>query len=158
LRIGKNGKPFEVFKFRTMVKDADNLLIDYLDNNSHAKAEWESRQKLRKDPRITRVGKWLRIFSLDELPQLLNVLRGEMSIVGPRAVTEEELEHYGEYVDLILRVKPGITGWWQVMGRNRTTWEQRTRLEVYYVSNWSLWLDLYILYKTIWVVLSATGT
>lgn len=157
-RIGKNGIPFNIFKFRTMVNDADAQLVDYLEENDHAKAQWDNFQKLSNDPRVTQAGKYLRKFSLDELPQLLNVIRGEMSIVGPRAVTQKEIDNYGENASLILRVKPGITGWWQVTGRNETTWEQRTKLEVYYVSNWSLWLDLYILYKTFWVVLSGTGT
>ena len=156
-RRGKLGKDFQLIKFRSMIFDADERLDSYLDQNPEAKLEWEEKQKIINDPRLTRVGKWLRKFSLDELPQMFNVLRGEMSLIGPRAVTEAEIEKYGSYGSLILRVKPGITGWWQVMGRNQTTWDHRTRLEVYYVSNWSLWMDGYIALKTIWVIISGQG-
>jgi len=142
-RTGLDAKPFKMIKFRGMIDNALKYGPGITQLN---------------DPRITKVGKFLRRTSIDELPQLFNVLKGEMSIIGPRAVTQEEIDNYGENASLIIRVKPGITGWWQVTGRNETTWEQRTKLEVYYVSNWSLWLDLYILYKTIWVVLSGTGT
>jgi undecaprenyl-phosphate galactose phosphotransferase len=103
------------------------------------------------------VGKWLRIFSLDEFPQLLNVLRGEMSLVGPRAYMPSELGDIGEYASVILRVKPGITGWWQVMGRHQKSFRQRLQMDEYYISNWSLWMDIYILMKTVWVVLVGSG-
>ena len=156
-RIGQHNNPIRLFKFRTMVDGADQKLEEYLNANPQARKEWEEHQKLSNDPRITRVGKYLRKFSLDELPQLINVIQGEMSLIGPRAVTAEELDKFGDYVDIILRVKPGITGWWQVMGRNETTWEERTKLEVYYVSNWSLWMDAYIALKTVWVMVSGQG-
>ncbi len=156
-RVGKNGNPFDMLKFRTMVVDADQKLTSYLDSHPQAKQEWEEYQKLKEDPRITKFGYWLRKFSLDEIPQFWNVLKGEMSLIGPRAVTKQELEKYGDYKTLILRVKPGITGWWQVMGRNETTWETRKHLEVYYVSNWSLWMDAYITLKTIWVMIRGQG-
>lgn len=156
-RNGKDGKDFQMLKFRSMVMDADQRLISFLDQNPQARKEWEEKQKLTDDPRLTKTGKWIRKFSVDELPQLLNVFRGEMSLIGPRPVTDAEIEKYGDYGSLILRVKPGITGWWQVMGRNQTTWDQRTKLEVYYVSNWSLWMDAYITFKTIWVIISGQG-
>ena len=156
-RVGKNGKEIGVLKFRTMISDADKRLQEYLDSHPDAKREWDEHQKLTDDPRITRVGKWLRKFSLDELPQFWNVLIGDMSLIGPRAVTEEEVKKYGDFSPLILRVKPGITGWWQTTGRNQTTWERRMQLEVYYVSNWSLWMDAYITLKTLWVIVSAQG-
>lgn len=156
-RVGRLGKEFEVIKFRSMKIDADQHLQSFLENNPQERTEWESHRKLTDDPRITRVGYWLRKFSLDELPQFWNVIKGEMSLIGPRAVTKEEIENYGDFASLILRVKPGITGWWQVMGRNDHPWEQRTRLEVYYVSNWSLWMDAFITLKTIWVIISGQG-
>lgn len=157
LRIGKDGNGFQMLKFRTMIVNADEKLMAYLDANSKARQEWQDYQKLKEDPRITKIGFWLRKFSVDELPQIWNVLKGEMSLIGPRAVTAEELGNYGDFSSLILRVKPGITGWWQVMGRNETTWDHRKRLEVYYVSNWSLWMDAYIALKTIWVIVSGQG-
>lgn len=156
-RIGNGGEKIEMLKFRTMHKNADQELEDYINNHPEAKKEWEEKHKLRDDPRLTGVGKWLRKFSLDELPQFWNVLRGDMSLIGPRPVTAKEVEDYGEYASIILRVKPGITGWWQVMGRNQTSWEERMRLEVYYVSNWSLWMDAYIILKTVWVIISGQG-
>ena len=156
-RVGQGGKNFNVIKFRTMYVDADEHLERYLEKNPKARQEWQEHQKLEDDPRITPLGAWLRKFSLDELPQLLNVLRGELSLIGPRAVTEEEIEKYGHDVELILRVKPGITGWWQVMGRHQTGWERRIKLDLYYVSNWSLWMDFYITLKTVWVVISGQG-
>lgn len=156
-RVGKGGKEIEMLKFRTMVNNADQKLDEYLSNNPEARKEWEEKRKLSDDPRLTKVGRWLRKFSLDELPQFWNVIRGEMSLIGPRPVTVEEIKEYGEYASLILRVKPGITGWWQVMGRNQICWDKRTRLEVYYVSNWSLLMDAYIALKTVWVMISGQG-
>ena len=156
-RKGKDSKDFQMLKFRSMIVDADQRLTALLEQNPQARKEWEDKQKLTDDPRLTGIGKWIRKFSIDELPQLLNVFRGEMSLIGPRPVTDGEIEKYGDYGSLILRVKPGITGWWQIMGRNQTTWDQRTKLEVYYVSNWSLWMDAYITIKTIWVIISGQG-
>ncbi len=156
-RLGKNGKPFQAFKFRSMVENADEILHDYLQQHPELREEWEATQKLKDDPRITRFGKLLRSTSLDELPQLLNVLRGEMSLVGPRPCTPDQLSYYGAVWDLYQRVRPGLTGQWQVSGRNNTTYQERTDMDAYYVRNWSVWLDLYILARTIAVVLKREG-
>ncbi len=156
-RIGYGGRPFQAWKFRSMVRNADRLLKDYLDQNPHYREEWEQTQKLKNDPRITRVGKWLRKTSLDELPQLINVLRGEMSLIGPRPIVKEEIRHYGEQFELYCQVRPGISGLWQVSGRNETTYPERVALDAYYVRNWSPWLDLVILARTVGVVLSGKG-
>ncbi|MDR7605590.1 MAG: undecaprenyl-phosphate galactose phosphotransferase WbaP [Armatimonadota bacterium] len=156
-RIGKGGRKFRAWKFRTMVRDADQLLERFLQDHPALRAEWERDQKLRDDPRVTRVGRLLRRTSLDELPQLWNVLRGEMSLVGPRPIVDEEVGRYGPRFTLYAQVLPGITGLWQVSGRNDTTYEQRVELDSYYVRNWSPWLDLYILARTVWVVLTGRG-
>ncbi len=156
-RLGLGGRPFVAWKFRTMVQDAEAVLADYLARNPDARAEWAARQKLRNDPRVTRAGRILRKFSLDELPQLWNVLKGEMSLVGPRPIVEEEVPRYGEAVRLYFRVRPGMTGLWQVSGRNDTTYAERVELDAYYVRNWSVWLDLYLLARTAWVVLTRKG-
>jgi Undecaprenyl-phosphate galactose phosphotransferase WbaP len=156
-RIGKDGLPFEAWKFRTMVVDADNILAEALRRDPALQAEWQAKHKLQHDPRISPVGKFLRRFSLDELPQLWNILRGEMSLVGPRPIVQEEIPHYGSDFELYKAVQPGLTGLWQVSGRNNTTYEERVRLDVYYVRNWSIWMDIYILIKTIWVVLKQEG-
>lgn len=156
-RLGKGGKPFHVFKFRTMRQDADAVLARYLEANPELREEWEKDRKLRHDPRITRVGRFLRKSSLDELPQLLNVLRGEMSLVGPRPIVENEISKYGEVYADYCRVRPGITGLWQVSGRNNTTYEERVSLDRYYVTNWCIWMDLWILARTFPVVLTGYG-
>jgi Undecaprenyl-phosphate galactose phosphotransferase WbaP len=156
-RLGQNQRRFRVLKFRTMFLNAEQQLEKFLQDNPEARAEYEEFHKLRHDPRVLRVGKWLRRFSLDEFPQLWNVLRGEMSLVGPRAYMPSELGDIGEYAPVILRVKPGITGWWQVMGRHQVSFQQRLQKDEYYISNWSLWMDFYILMKTVWVVLTAGG-
>lgn len=156
-RLGKGGHKIKIYKFRTMVKNADGILDDFLQNHPDLCQEWEQTQKLKNDPRITRVGGWLRQFSLDELPQLYNVLRGEMSLVGPRPMLIEQENLYGKFFNLYSSVHPGLTGMWQVSGRNLTTFEERARFDVYYVNNWSVWLDFYILIRTIWVVLSRDG-
>ncbi|MBF0342841.1 MAG: undecaprenyl-phosphate galactose phosphotransferase WbaP [Nitrospirae bacterium] len=157
LRIGKGGKPFKCYKFRTMVKDADVMLATLLQSDEHLK-EWEQFYKLTKDPRVTRLGAFLRKTSLDELPQIFNVLKGEMSLIGPRPVTEHEVEnYYKELADVCFCVLPGITGLWQVSGRNDTTYDYRIRLDNWYIMNWSLWLDIVILFKTIKVVLFMKG-
>lgn len=153
-RIGKNGKPFKCYKYRTMVPNAAEVLKDLLERDPAAREEWERDFKLRKDPRITLVGAFLRKTSLDELPQLWNVIRGDMSLVGPRPVTEEELAKYGDRKDFFLEAKPGITGLWQVSGRNDVSYEERVRLDAWYARNWQLWFDLVILLKTIKVVLT----
>jgi Undecaprenyl-phosphate galactose phosphotransferase WbaP len=157
-RLGKDFQRFKVLKFRTMVVDAEERLQTLLEQDPQAWLEYQRHHKLEDDPRVTRVGRWLRKFSLDELPQLWNVLRGDMSLVGPRAYMPSELDDMGDYAELILRVKPGLTGWWQVMGRQQTTFQRRLEMDQYYISNWSLWLDVYVLLKTCWVVVRGTGT
>jgi exopolysaccharide biosynthesis polyprenyl glycosylphosphotransferase len=152
-RVGKDGKEFQVLKFRTMVNNAERLKVELLDDNEFDGVLF----KMRNDPRITRVGAFLRRYSLDELPQLLNVLRGEMSLVGPRPPLVEEVQQYGEDVRRRLVVKPGMTGLWQVSGRSDLSWEESVRLDLRYVENWSLVLDLQILWKTWAAVTSGEG-
>jgi len=156
-RIGRGGKTFTAWKFRTMVPQADAVLQHYLQAHPEARQAWEEERKLKDDPRITRVGKFLRRSSLDELPQIWNVLRREMSLVGPRPIVSEEVANYAEKFALYTRVLPGITGLWQVSGRNNITYGERVNLDAYYVRNWSVWLDLYILIKTVWVVMRGEG-
>ncbi|HEV2270401.1 MAG TPA: sugar transferase [Steroidobacteraceae bacterium] len=156
-RIGRDGRAFECLKFRTMVPNADQVLRELLERDPAIKAEWVRDHKLRSDPRVTRLGRFLRRTSLDELPQLWNVMRGEMSLVGPRPVVREELLRYGRNVRTYLSAKPGITGLWQVKGRNDTDYRRRVVLDTYYVRNQNLLLDLYILVKTTRVVLGGSG-
>jgi exopolysaccharide production protein ExoY len=156
-RVGQDGKTFDCLKFRSMVPDADKVLRDLLERHPELMAEWLRDHKLRDDPRITAVGRFLRRTSLDELPQLWNVLRGEMSLVGPRPVVREELLRYGRCVGIYLSARPGITGLWQVKGRTNTDYRQRVVLDVYYVRRHNLFLDLYILMKTTQVVLGGSG-
>ena len=157
IRIGKNGKAFPCYKFRSMCVDADAKLAELLANDPEARAEWERDFKLKNDPRITKSGAFLRKTSLDELPQLFNVLRGEMSLVGPRPIIQEELDRYGEFVDDYLMVKPGITGMWQVNGRSDTTYDERVQMDSWYVRNWSVWLDFMLLWRTIKAVVAGKG-
>lgn len=156
-RVGQNGKIFNQLKFRTMVPDADRVLRATLARDGALADEWERTQKLKNDPRLTRVGRLLRLTSVDELPQVLNVLVGQMSLVGPRPITTGETVRYAELVSLYTKVLPGLTGLWQVSGRNELEYEERVMLDAYYVRNWSVWLDLYILIKTVWVVLTGRG-
>ena len=156
-RIGANGKPFNCLKFRTMSVDADQILERVLQSDPAASAEWAAARKLQNDPRITAVGRVLRKCSLDELPQLLNVLRGEMSLVGPRPIVEDEITRYAEHIDHYYEAKPGITGLWQVSGRSRSSYDRRVQLDVWYVKNWTLWHDITILLKTIPAVLRKDG-
>src|SRR3954452_13526866 len=156
-RVGFNGRHFDCLKFRTMVTDAPERLRQLLERDPLAAAEWATNHKLRSDPRITLIGDILRKSSLDELPQLFNVLRGDMSIVGPRPVTEEELERYESSVSAYLACRPGITGLWQVSGRSRTTYTKRVACDSYYANNWSLALDIKILIVTIPSLLAADG-
>lgn len=156
-RIGRDGRAFECLKFRTMVPNAEQVLREVLERDPAMKAEWVRDHKLRCDPRVTRLGRFLRRTSLDELPQLWNVMRGEMSLVGPRPVVREELLRYGRNVRTYLSAKPGITGLWQVKGRNDTDYRRRVVLDTYYVRNQNLMLDLYILFKTTRVVLGGSG-
>jgi undecaprenyl-phosphate galactose phosphotransferase len=157
-RIGKKGKIFKCFKFRTMHVNADRMLQDLFRINPFAEEEWVRDWKLKNDPRITRAGKILRATSLDELPQIFNVLRGEMSLVGPRPVTQMEIDkYYREAAALCFSVLPGITGLWQVSGRNNESYDHRIALDSWYVRNWNLWLDIVILLKTLRVVLTREG-
>src|SRR4030043_420949 len=157
-RIGRKGRLFKCYKFRTMFKGAEEKLQDLLGNNEYIRREWEQSWKIKDDPRITKVGKFLRQTSLDELPQLINVLRGEMSIVGPRPVIQEEIDkYYKEAAELCFSVPPGITGLWQVSGRSNMSYGYRIALDSWYVRNWNLWLDIVILFKTVRVVLKREG-
>ena len=156
-RVGQNGRHIRVWKFRTMVANAEEVLSRVLEEDPALKAQWEADQKLENDPRLTRVGAFLRRTSLDELPQIFNVLKNEMSLVGPRPIVDSEIERYGEAYDLYTRVKPGITGLWQVSGSNDLEYAARIRLDQHYVYNWSVWLDIYILIRTIPAMLSGSG-
>ena len=156
-RIGRNGKLFKAWKFRTMRKNAEDLLREHLACNPNERAEWKRSHKLRQDPRVTRVGGFLRRTSLDELPQLWNVLKGDMSIVGPRPIVGDEVRRYGGVFRLYTTVKPGITGLWQVSGRNDVNYQGRVLLDQFYIRHWSPWLDIYVLAKTIVAVLFRHG-
>jgi Undecaprenyl-phosphate galactose phosphotransferase WbaP len=156
-RLGLKGSLFKAFKFRSMYLDAEERLQEILSTDPVARQEYTLFHKLRHDPRVTPVGRIIRKFSLDELPQLWNVIRGEMSLVGPRAYMPREQTHMNGAEKTILQVLPGITGFWQVSGRNRLSFQQRLDLDVYYVKNWSLWFDIHILIRTVWVVLSGDG-
>jgi len=156
-RVGRDGKYFNCLKFRSMVPDADRVLRELLERQPELKAEWLRAHKLRNDPRITALGRFLRRTSLDELPQLGNVIRGEMSLVGPRPVVSDELLRYGRCACIYLAARPGVTGLWQVTGRNNTDYRRRVVLDVYYVRRQNLLLDLYILAKTTHVVLGGSG-
>lgn len=157
IRIGRNGKTFKCYKFRTMVVNANVKLREYLATHPEAKEEWDKSYKLKNDPRITRVGHFLRKSSLDELPQLFNVLKGEMSLVGPRPIIRTEIRKYGDYIQDFYLVRPGITGVWQVSGRSDTTYDERVRMDSWYVHNWSVWIDIVYLVKTILVVIKRKG-
>jgi exopolysaccharide production protein ExoY len=156
-RVGFNGKHFGCLKFRTMVTDAPERLRNLLESDPLAAAEWASNRKLRNDPRVTAIGAILRKSSLDELPQLFNVLRGDMSIVGPRPVPEEELERYATSISAYLACRPGITGLWQVSGRSTTTYSKRIACDTFYSSNWSMALDAKILIVTLPALLATDG-
>jgi exopolysaccharide production protein ExoY len=148
-RVGFDGRMFGCLKFRSMVKNADEVLKHHLENSPDAKVEWELTQKLRDDPRITWLGSILRKSSLDELPQLFNIVRGDMSCIGPRPVLSKELERYGVYGTEYKRARPGLTGLWQVSGRSNTTYAERVKLDRLYVRRWSIFLDFVILLRTI---------
>jgi Undecaprenyl-phosphate galactose phosphotransferase WbaP len=156
-RIGKGGRVFNCLKFRSMQVGAEERMKALLEQDPSLKAQWLKDHKIKNDPRITRIGHFIRKTSLDELPQLLNVIKGEMSLVGPRPVVKAELEKYGDDVAYFLRVRPGMTGLWQVSGRNDLDYEERVYLDTWYVKNWSLWYDLVILFKTVNVVLLRVG-
>jgi Undecaprenyl-phosphate galactose phosphotransferase WbaP len=158
-RVGYNGKKFKVLKFRSMYMDADKRLKEILEKNPEARREWENTFKLKNDPRVTPIGKFLRKTSLDELPQFFNVLKGDMSVVGPRPVVEEELEkYYRDKAELYKSVRPGVTGYWQVEGRSDVEdYEERVKMDEWYIKNQSFWLDLKIILKTIKVMLTGKG-
>ena len=156
-RIGKDGKTFPCYKFRSMITNAQAALEKYLEDNPEARKEWERDFKLKDDPRITRIGAFLRKTSLDELPQLFNVIRGEMSLVGPRPIVNDEVVKYGNYIYDYYLVRPGITGMWQVSGRNDVNYDERVQLDSWYVRNWSLWQDVVLLFRTVTVVIKGKG-
>jgi Undecaprenyl-phosphate galactose phosphotransferase WbaP len=156
-RIGRNGNTFDFMKFRTMHENGDQILADQLACDPVLQQEWNCYQKLRRDPRITRVGHFLRKFSLDELPQLWNVVKGEMSLVGPRPMLEDQRELYGESFKEYVQVTPGMTGMWQVSGRSTTSFARRAELDNEYIQRWSVWLDIFILFKTIKIVFGQQG-
>jgi lipopolysaccharide/colanic/teichoic acid biosynthesis glycosyltransferase len=150
-RVGKNHQHFHCIKFRTMIPDADLHLEEMMAQSDALRQEFSVNFKLKQDPRITRIGKFLRITNLDEFPQFINVLKGEMSVVGPRPLVPEELERYGKDLDRVLTIRPGITGLWQVSGRNDLPYDERIRIDVNYVKDRSFWLDLKIVFKTIFL-------
>ena len=157
-RLKKDRKTFRLYKFRTMYENGDEILEKYLREKPLAAQEWYTFKKLRShDPRVTKIGKFLRTTSLDELPQIFNVIKGEMSLAGPRPYLPREEPHMKEYADLILLIRPGITGLWQVSGRNELTFQDRLELDAWYVQNWSLWLDIRTIFKTIIVVFKRHG-
>ncbi|CAD7038432.1 exopolysaccharide biosynthesis protein [Pseudorhizobium endolithicum] len=157
-RVGHNGRYFHCLKFRTMVVNGEEVLRKHLQANPQAAEEWRATRKLRSDPRVTAVGTVLRKLSLDELPQLINILRGDMSVVGPRPVVDEELGIYDSHAVYYLRTRPGLTGLWQISGRNDVSYETRIAFDTHYVQNWSLIQDLIIIAKTIPAVCLSRGS
>jgi len=157
-RVGRNGRRFRCLKFRSMVVNSQEALRKHLEASPQARAEWEANQKLTNDPRVTPIGRFLRATSLDELPQLINVIRGDMSLVGPRPIVEDEVARYADEIAHYAAVRPGITGLWQVSGRSDVDYEQRVQLDSRYVREWSFAGDIVILVKTVKVVLLRTGS
>lgn len=157
-RIGQGGRSFRFYKFRSMVVNADEILERHLAENPKAREEWNAFQKLADDPRITPLGKVMRKFSIDELPQFFNVLKGDMSLVGPRPCMTRQRSLYGQHWRRYCEMRPGLTGLWQVSGRNRLSYAARVELDMAYASQWSLWLDVKILARTVWVVLRSDGS
>ena len=155
-RVGKKGKIIKIFKFRSMIYNADEVLKEVLKDPKH-KEEWDKNQKLENDPRVTKVGKIIRKTSLDELPQFINVLIGDMSLIGPRPLVEGELKKFGGNPDIYQKVLPGITGWWGCNGRSATDYKKRLDLEYYYCEHCNLWLDFKIVFKTIFVIFTRKG-
>ncbi|WOJ88576.1 sugar transferase [Methylocapsa polymorpha] len=158
VRVGFGGRPFICFKFRTMCVDSEYVLAALLDADPNARAEWEASRKLVNDPRITPLGRFLRQSSLDELPQLVNILRGEMSLVGPRPIVPAEMSRYGDRLELYLSARPGLTGAWQVSGRSDCGYDKRVELDANYVSNWRFPIDLSILLRTVSAVIERKGS
>ena len=156
-RVGRNGKEFNFYKFRSMVKNADTILEEYLNTHEDEKKEWQKNFKLKNDPRVTKIGKIIRKTSIDELPQLWNVLIGDMSLVGPRPLLPNEVERYSSYIEDYKLVLPGLTGVWQVSGRSDTTFEERVIMDSWYIHNWSVWIDIVYLLKTVLVVVKSKG-
>lgn len=157
LRIGKGGKHFKLYKYRSMVIGADKILEEYLAENEEARIEFEQNQKLKNDPRITKLGNFIRKTSLDEFPQFINILKGDMSLVGPRPIVDREVELFGDKMKTVHSVRPGLTGYWAANGRSDTTYEQRVEMEAYYAENFSLLLDIKIILKTIKSVIKKEG-
>lgn len=157
LRIGKDGKHFKLYKYRSMIVGADEILKEYLAENEEARIEFEKNQKLKNDPRITKLGNFLRKTSLDEFPQFINILKGDMSLVGPRPIVDREVELFGDKMKTVHSVRPGLTGYWAANGRSDTTYEQRVEMEAYYAENFSLLLDIKIILKTIKSVIKKEG-
>ena len=156
-RCGKDGCGFNFYKFRSMIKNSEDVLEEHLSKNDFARTEWDLFQKLAEDPRITPVGRFIRRFSIDELPQILNVLKGDMSLVGPRPCMESQRHLYGKHWGSYCAMRPGITGLWQVSGRNRLPYSKRVELDAFYVANWSLWLDAKIIFRTFSAVITGEG-
>ena len=156
-RLGKNGKPFYAYKFRSMVIDSEERLQKLLASDPLKKKEWEENHKLKNDPRVTLIGKFLRRTSIDEFPQLINILKGEMSLIGPRPVTEGEVKKYGDDFDRIFSVTPGLSGLWQVSGRSEADYAARVSYDTYYLQSWSVWLDIWIIFKTFGAVIRGKG-
>ncbi|WP_301861308.1 sugar transferase [uncultured Megasphaera sp.] len=156
-RVGKGGREFSCYKFRSMCVDADVKLKELLEKDPQARKEWETEFKLKNDPRITRSGAFLRKTSLDELPQLFNVLKGEMSLVGPRPIIRDEVKKYGKFIEDFYMVRPGVTGMWQTSGRNDVSYDERVQMDTWYVRNWNLWFDIVLIWRTISVVLKRKG-
>ena len=156
-RIGLDGKEIWIWKFRTMTHNSEFALQQHLKEDPALQMEWEINFKLKRDPRVTAIGRFLRRTSLDELPQIWNVLRGEMSLIGPRPIVKEEIALYGDEFEIYKQVLPGITGLWQISGRNDLPYHDRVKLDVYYIQNWSIWLDIHILMHTILSTLQARG-
>lgn len=157
LRIGKDGKHFKLYKYRSMIVGADEILKEYLAENEEARIEFEKNQKLKNDPRITKLGSFIRKTSLDEFPQFINILKGDMSLVGPRPIVDREVELFGDKMKTVHSVRPGLTGYWAANGRSDTTYEQRVEMEAYYAENFSLLLDIKIILKTIKSVIKKEG-
>lgn len=153
-RIGINGRKFKLYKFRSMVNNAEDLIASF---TPEQKKEWKENFKLVDDPRITKIGKFLRKTSLDELPQLINIFKGDMSFVGPRPIIDEELLWYGDQKEKLLTLKPGLTGWWAVNGRSNVPYPERCDLELYYVDHFSLYLDIVIIFRTIGAIIKKDG-
>lgn len=157
LRVGKNGKEFRFYKFRSMVVNADEKLEEYLEQNEEAREEYKKYKKLKHDPRITKIGEFLRKTSIDEFPQFINVLKGDMSLVGPRPYLHREIQDMGDSYETVISVKPGLTGYWQVNGRSDKDFKERTEMDVAYVHDRTLWLDIKLLMKTVLKIFKKEG-